>query len=155
MTGDPRAAERPPAGDRLVIRRKIRATPDTLFAAWTRPEQVRQWWGPADVTCPAAEIDLTVGGRFRIANRFADGSELWITGRYQRIEPPNLLVFTWRIDGQGARGERVTVRFAPAGGGTDVTVTHERIPDRATRDSHVAGWEGCLDGLAAFALARP
>ena len=30
----------------LVVRRRINATREKLFAAWTRPEFVVRWWGP-------------------------------------------------------------------------------------------------------------
>jgi hypothetical protein len=49
--------------------------------------------------------------------------------------------------------ERVTVRFETVGAGTLVQVLHERIADGATRASHSAGWEGCLDGLVRYAQA--
>jgi uncharacterized protein YndB with AHSA1/START domain len=60
----------------LIVRRTIAATPARLFDAWTTPELLTQWWGPANVTCPAAEVDLRVGGQYRIANQMPDGSVL-------------------------------------------------------------------------------
>ncbi len=142
-----------PAADRLVVRRRIGAPAAWLFEAWTEPRHLMRWWGPAAANCPAAEVDLTRGGRFRIANRFADGSEVWITGRYVQIDPPELLVFTWQIEGRDTAGEQVTVRFEPAGNSTDVTVIHERIADAAARESHASGWDGCLGGLVQYAAS--
>lgn len=134
----------------LVVRRWIDAAPERLFAAWTEPEQMKSWWGPAHVTCTAAEIDLRVGGRYRIANRFADGNVLWIAGAFEQIEPPRLLIYSWWLEPATSGNERVTVRFEPRDGGTDIVVTHERIADQATRDSHLKGWLGCLDGLVGY-----
>jgi len=54
----------------LVVRRTIGASPERVFDAWTKPERLRLWWGPRGVTCTAAEVDLRVGGRYRIANQF-------------------------------------------------------------------------------------
>ena len=61
-----------------------------MFAAWTTPELLRQWWGPTGVRCIAAEIDLRVGGTYRIGNEIPDGSVIWISGefRLRRAEPP-------------------------------------------------------------------
>jgi uncharacterized protein YndB with AHSA1/START domain len=70
----------------LVVRKTIRATRERLFDAWTQPIQLRQWWGPEDVECLDAEVDLRVGGRYRIANRFPDGRVVWITGEFELIE---------------------------------------------------------------------
>lgn len=136
----------------LEVRRTIRATPQRLFEAWTRPEQLRVWWGPTQIECTAAEVDLRVGGTYRLANTAPDGATVWIVGQFERIDPPVELVYTWRLDPPGDGPlERVTVRFEAAADATEVVVRHERIVDEAARRSHALGWEGCLDGLAALA----
>jgi len=134
----------------LVVRRIIRSTPERLFEAWTQPNQLKQWWGPDGVTCIAAEIDLRVGGRYRIANQFPDGSIVWIIGEFQIIDPPHRLSYTWQIEESSGSPELVNVRFEPRDGATEVIVTHTRIPDRTTRNRHEQGWRGCLDGLAEY-----
>jgi uncharacterized protein YndB with AHSA1/START domain len=134
----------------LVLRRVIRATPERLFAAWTEPSQLRCWWGPEGVTCEGAEVDLRVGGRYRIDNLFPDGSVVVLMGEFEVIERPNRLTYTWRVDGSSGDSERVTVRFEPRDGATEVIVTHERIPDETVREQHRRGWEGCLEGLVRF-----
>jgi uncharacterized protein YndB with AHSA1/START domain len=145
---DPRS---PAAGAMaLVVRRIIRATPERLFEAWTEPTQLLGWWGPEGVTCEGAEVDLRVGGRYRIDNAFPDGRVVVLIGEFEVIERPNRLTYTWRVDGSPGAQERVTVRFEPRNGATEVIVTHERIPDEPVRDQHRRGWEGCLDGLARF-----
>lgn len=131
----------------LVVRESIRATPERLFAAWTEPGQLQAWWGPDDVTCVGAEVELRVGGRYRIGNRFPDGKVLWIAGRFEAIDTPRKLVYTWSIEGAGREAERVTVEFVSQGETTEVRVTHERITDEATADMHRLGWQGCLRGL--------
>lgn len=136
------------------MRRIISATPERLFDAWTRPEKLRQWWGPESVTCTAAEVDLRVGGLYRIANQFPDGTTTWISGQFEHIDRPHKLVYTWRIGADTGAPERVTVLFESCAGGTEVVVTHERIADVLMRERHAQGWRGCLDGLKTY-LARP
>ena len=133
----------------LEIRRTIRATPERLFDAWTQPAMLREWWGPKGVVCIDAEVDLRNGGRYRIANQFPDGRVIWIAGEFERIEPPSILVYTWRVEPQ-TTSERVTVRFERRGDSTEVIVLHERIAEPAARDRHERGWRDCLDGLEAF-----
>lgn len=133
----------------LVVRRRIEATVERVFAAWTEPDQLKRWWGPAQVTCTDAQVDLRPGGRYRIANRFPDGRVVWIAGAFETVEPPRRLVYSWSIEGDVRAPERVTVRFKARGSATEVIVTHDRIPDAAMRDQHAEGWAGCLDGLAA------
>ena len=135
-------------GITLVVRRIIQATPKELFAAWTEPEQLKKWWGPRPVVCAEAEVDLRVGGSYRIANRLLDGTLLWISGEFEVIDPPSKLVYTWRIGPASQSLERVSVEFKPHGDGTEVIVTHQCIPNPGARAQHEHGWIGCLDGLA-------
>lgn len=138
----------------LETRRFIPATPQRVLDAWTTPEALLRWWGPAGVRCVAAEVDLRVGGRYRIGNEMPDKSLLWIEGEFERVEAPRLLVYTWRVGEQPTPTERVTVRFEAVGDGTEVTVLHERIATAALRDQHLAGWDGCLEGLARYFSAN-
>lgn len=135
---------------RLVVRRTIQAPAERVFQAWTNVEQMRRWWGTKEIACVGAEIDLRVGGAYRIGNRLPDGKLLWISGEFEKIEAPRELVFTWCAEGQAGAAERVTVRLEARGSATEVTVTHERIPDAAARDQHEYGWRGCLEGLAKY-----
>jgi uncharacterized protein YndB with AHSA1/START domain len=134
----------------LVVRKTIRATPERLFDAWTRPEELKRWWGPQSVTCIDAAVDLMVGGSYRIANRFPSGDVVWITGEFELIDRPHRLVYTWRLGTDIGPSERVSVTFEANGPNTEVTVTHERIPGIPVRDIHEQGWHGCLDGLAEY-----
>lgn len=136
-------------GVALVVRRTIRSTPERIFEAWTQPEQLRAWWGPRPVTCSEAEVDLSVGGRYRIVNALPDGTSVTIEGEFRQIERPSKLVYTWRIE-PGEEESLVTVRFDARGNATEVTIVHDQIPSEAIRESHESGWIGCLDGLALY-----
>jgi uncharacterized protein YndB with AHSA1/START domain len=138
----------------LTVRRVIAASPARLFEAWTQPALLRAWWGPRDVRCIAADVDLRVGGTYRLGNELPDGQVLWITGAFESIERPHKLVYSWQIGDEPV--SRVTVRFAPCDGDrTEVTVLHERIASPAARDDHARGWDGCLAGLATWAADAP
>ena len=100
--------------------------------------------------CVDAEIDLRLGGRYRIANRLPNGKILWIAGVFEVIEPPHRLVYTWALEPIADPSERVTVQFKPQGQSTEVIVTHERIPSAPVREQRALGWKGCLEGLANF-----
>jgi len=136
----------------LVVRRTIQATARELFAAWTTPEHLERWWGPHPVKCAGAEIDLRVGGAYRIANQLPDGTLLWIFGEFEVVDPPFRLVYTWRTDPHSEVPERVSVQFEPHGEATEVIVIHERIPNPAASARHEQGWVGCLDGLVNYLM---
>ena len=52
----------------LTLTRIIPAPREEVFAAWTDPELLKEWWGPGPVTCPEAHVDLREGGAYRLAN---------------------------------------------------------------------------------------
>jgi uncharacterized protein YndB with AHSA1/START domain len=139
----------------LLVRRLIRASPERIFDAWTQPEHLKRWWGPQSVQCIDAEVDLRVGGHYRIANQFPDGKVLWISGEFETVERPHRLVYTWRVDQVAEAAERVTVTFEARGEATEVIVVHERIPTESMRDLHQQGWAGCLDGLVDYLRGAP
>ncbi|HEY2733335.1 MAG TPA: SRPBCC domain-containing protein [Polyangiales bacterium] len=137
----------------LVVRRTIAAEPSRVFEAWTRPEQLLEWWGPRPVRCTRAEVELRVGGGYRLENTLPDGSVVVIFGEFAVIEPPHRLSYSWFLQAAAAEpseASRVTVRFEPHPRGTEVIVLHERIESKELRSDHERGWNGCLDGLSAF-----
>jgi uncharacterized protein YndB with AHSA1/START domain len=98
------------------------------------------------------EIDLKIGGRYRIGNQLPDGEVVWISGHFEVINRPTELVYTWTVESiEKSLPERVRIRFQSNGDGTtEVIVTHERIGTHETKKQHLQGWLGCLDGLTHF-----
>lgn len=107
----------------VTFRRDFAAPPNLVFAAWTEPNQIRAWRGPAELPVVACEVDLRVGGRYRIVHRGPDGREYGFHGEYRRIDPPRLLVSTFIHDAAPQHTAVETVSFEPVAGGTRVTGT--------------------------------
>jgi uncharacterized protein YndB with AHSA1/START domain len=137
----------------LTLTRIIRAPREDVFAAWTEPEALKQWWGPGPVTCPEAHVDLCEGGTYRLANREPDGSIVWITGRFERVRAPAELVYTWSVSILPGEPTLVRVLFLPHAEGTELVLTHERFVAMPVRDMHLQGWNGCIDKLEAMLAA--
>lgn len=132
----------------LRLTRQFAAPPDKVFKAWTQPETLKRWCAPGEMTTPVAEVDLRVGGRYRIHMRGPDGTLHRVTGIYQEVDPPRRVVYTWAWEEKPEEGETlVTVEFRDRGGRTEVVLIHERFPNEAVRDSHASGWAGCLAKL--------
>jgi uncharacterized protein YndB with AHSA1/START domain len=139
--------EAKPVSDReLLLMRVFNAPRDLVFEAWTKPEHLMKWWGPAEFPADSISVDVRVGGRWRNSLRSVeDGSLLWHEGEFREIVPPEKLVFTFAWDG----GEEniVTVTFADQGAKTLMTfhqAPFSKIPDR---DGHIEGWTSCFDRL--------
>lgn len=127
----------------LEIRRVLLAPPAAVFRAWTDPEYLRRWMSPAGSA--NAEVDLRVGGRFRIV-MVGDGREIEHTGEYLEVVPPDRLVFTWRSPYTGPEPSVVTVVLRSSDVGTELLLLHQRLPDGAAT-SHRQGWGQMLDRL--------
>jgi uncharacterized protein YndB with AHSA1/START domain len=137
------------AAPSLMLRRRIKAPPASVYAAWTRAEQLVKWWGPHGTVRAEAELDVRVGGRFFIRFTMTDGEEHGVGGAYREVVAGERLVFDWAWRSTPERVSLVTLRFAPDGDGTLFTLVHEQFVDEAARDSHRTGWTGCLDRLVA------
>ena len=110
---------------------------------------MKKWWGPKGVQCLSVDIDLRIGGKYKIANELPDGSVIWISGQFVKIKRPRLLIYTWGVEDADSANEIVTVSFEPHDQGTNVTITHEQIATRILSEQHRQGWIGCMGGLAA------
>ena len=134
----------------LTLKRRFKAPPAKVFAAWTDPEKIKRWMGPADFKTPQAESDARVGGRYRFAMRSPDGEAHVVGGVFREVVTNEKLVFTWAWNaapGDEPYESLVTVLFKPDGDGTLLTLTHEQLFDEESRDRHEKGWNGSLDKL--------
>jgi uncharacterized protein YndB with AHSA1/START domain len=98
-----------------------------------------------------AEVDLRVGGRYRITMLGPDGSERRVGGVYREIDPPAKLVYTWKWEESAMPDSVVTVEFIDHGKSTEVVLRHDGLVDPDSRARHEHGWNGCLDNLGALA----
>jgi uncharacterized protein YndB with AHSA1/START domain len=144
------ASPKPGTETTLSLRRTFKAPRERVFRAWTDPDELRKWWGPEGYVTPSAEVDLRVGGKYRLGMRkLPDGDIFYLSGIYREVRPPERLVYTWRWEAKPELGETlVTVEFREVGDSTEVILTHEFFPTPQARDDHNRGWSGCLDRLA-------
>lgn len=131
----------------LTIKRRLKAPPAKVFAAWIDPEKVKRWMGPGETKAVLAECDARIGGRYRWLMKSPAGEEHDVSGVYREIVANEKLVFTWAWKDTPERESLVTVLLKPDGDGTLLTVTHEQFADTDVRDRHQQGWNGALDKM--------
>jgi uncharacterized protein YndB with AHSA1/START domain len=137
-------------GTTVEVRRTIPAPRERVFDAWTQAKELNRWSAPSPMT-PSAEVDLRVGGRYRIVMRAPDGSERLVGGVYRAIERPSKLVYTWRWEDRPmATDTLVTIEFHDRGTATDVVLRHEGLKEGEDREHHEHGWNACLDNLVSI-----
>ena len=137
----------------LEIKRFINAPRDRVYAAWTDPEQLRQWFGPATVETDNLIADVRPGGEFRWDLMNCDGKKMTIQGEYREVQPGQRIVFTWQWQDDEDWKECVsvvTVDLSDRDGGTEVRLTHTQLPNQESRDSHNEGWNSVLEKLETF-----
>jgi uncharacterized protein YndB with AHSA1/START domain len=144
-----------PTENSLRMERTFDAPAEEVFDAWTNPEVLRRWWraNPAWTT-PVAEVDLRVGGRYRISMEDpADGNRHSAGGEYIEVSPPTRLVYSWQWDlddGQPSpHVSTITVDFRADGQRTTVVLEHSGLESSESRDRHTYGWGGVLEMLQA------
>ena len=135
------------SGDLLVVRRVLPVERERVFAAWLDPVSLATWMRPGEATGAIVEVDPRVGGRFRILMQHEQGGCGYEhQGEYLAIEPPSLLSFTWISAATDLRPTVVTVELHERDGGTELVLTHRRLPPERV-DGHRRGWTDIVRSL--------
>jgi glutathione S-transferase len=137
----------------LEIKRFIKAPRERIYQAWTDPAQLKEWWGPEGVRTRNFTADARVGGKYRWDLFNQEGEEMSVFGEYQELVPGKKIVFTWKWDDHEnweTHNSVVTVELSDRDGGTEVRLTHEKLPSEESRDRHNEGWNSVLDRLEKY-----
>jgi uncharacterized protein YndB with AHSA1/START domain len=149
----------PPDPDRdLMIERDIALDADRLWAGWTTPELLVQWFTPSPWVTTEAEIDLRPGGVFRTVMRGPDGEVNAGEGCVLNVVVGRRLVWTSAlgggfrpVPGDGGFTFTAVIEFDPHEGGTSyrATVKHATPADAAAHADmgFEVGWNAALDQL--------
>ena len=160
----------PAAKGEFTISRTFNAPREVVFAAFTDPNRMKQWWGPKGITIGSSKMDLRPGGTYHYSMRGADGKEMWGKMAYREIVRPERIVFVNSLsDAKGGTTRHPmapswpiemlsTFLFTEQGGRTTFTVkwsplnpsAEERATFEGGHDSMTQGWTGTLDKLEAY-----
>ena len=154
----------------FVITRVFQAPRELVFAAWTEPKHISQWWGPRMFTAPVCEMDLRPGGKYCLIMRGPDGLELPCRGVYGEIVSPSRLVMImdhsdlpeqWhdfvnpqrdKSKGRPAYLAHITITFEEEAGKTRMTL-RSRFESAEVRNMFLKlrmeeGWSSSLEKLS-------
>ncbi len=143
----------------LVVERTLSASPERVFNAFTDPRQLTQWWWPAGFSCPRAEVDLRIGGTYRLEMEWPEFIPVearfshYLGGEYYEISRPGRLVMSGRaltVDNEELFATLIEVTLLPVEGGCALTMRQSYFaplpPPEAMGGAHV-GWSQQLDKL--------
>jgi uncharacterized protein YndB with AHSA1/START domain len=136
-------------------RRSVRLTQtfdaprERVFAAWTEPELLKQWWGPGMFETVSAVVDLRVGGRYELV---LEPGAMRLVGEFREVVPPRRLVYTWQWveNVPDTRESLVTVEFQDKGEQTEVVLLHDNFVGPGPVDMYEEGWKSGLAKLASL-----
>ena len=140
------------------LERTIPAPPRRVYRAWLEPDMLRRWLAPGGLEVKRVEIDERVGGHYRIWQADSDADVGGFECELLELVPDQRIVFRWGFVGPDRNDGPVydslltiTLREAP-GGGTALTLVHERLEEIAAAMPEVAenvgpGWELALRKL--------
>jgi uncharacterized protein YndB with AHSA1/START domain len=138
----------------ITITRVFDAPLEAVFKAWTDPDQVARWFGPAGMETPrdSVEIDLRVGGRFKL-RMIRPGSEMEHPIDYEVVdfkEPELLVLRSEPMPDFGLHhGTVARIELSDENGKTRMTLTDGPYAVDAGRGAG-AGWEGAFDKMEAL-----
>jgi uncharacterized protein YndB with AHSA1/START domain len=110
--------------DREILSERVFDAPrDRVYAAFTDPELISEWWGPRGTTTIVDKMEVEVGGGWRFVVRSSDGSETGFRGTYREVTPPERVVQTFEWEGMPGHVIIETVTFEDLGDRTKVVNT--------------------------------
>jgi uncharacterized protein YndB with AHSA1/START domain len=136
----------------LTLNRSYPVAPERVWRAWTDPQALKRWFGPGgEDPVSLAQLDVRVGGRFRIVFGGPDGKAHDVQGVYKEVVPNRKLVFTWTWpNSTPERESMITIELRAAGRGTELVFRQEQFFDSSVRDNHRRGWTESFVKLERF-----
>jgi uncharacterized protein YndB with AHSA1/START domain len=129
----------------------LAATPERVFALLTDPSELGRWWGPHGFTTPEIDVDLRVGGHYRLGMQPPEGDLFHLSGEYVEIDRPRRLAstFNWDEPDPDDRETLVELTLEPVVNGTStrLTLRQAAFATEARLALHRAGWTDALDKL--------
>jgi uncharacterized protein YndB with AHSA1/START domain len=131
------------------MKRVLPAPRSLVFKACTEPDELAKWWGPSGFTAPSVELDLRVGGSYRIAMQPPDGELFYLSGEFREVDPPARIAYTFRWEDPDPDDQEtvVTLSFEDLGQSTELDFSQSAFATEARRALHDQGWTDSLDRL--------
>ena len=124
-----------PSDREIELTRVFDAPRELLFKTMLDPDLIPKWWGPRRYTTVVDKMDVRVGGKWRFANRAADGTEFWFNGEYREIVPPERVVQTFEFEGMPGHVAIETATFEDLGNGRTRLRARSVFPNKEDRDA--------------------
>jgi uncharacterized protein YndB with AHSA1/START domain len=138
-----------PSGLTLDLNGVLRAPPSLVFRTLSEPDELAKWWGPHGFTTPSIEVDLRVGGSFRIGMQPPDGDLFYLTGEFREVDPPARLAYTFRWEEPDPDDQETiaALTLRDLGDSTELLLTQGPFATEERRSLHRDGWTDSFEKL--------
>ncbi|OZI37557.1 polyketide cyclase [Bordetella genomosp. 10] len=132
------------------LHRVLRCPPDRVYRAFLEPAAMAKWLPPHGFTCEVHQMDVRVGGHYRMSFRnFGSGKAHGFGGEYTELIPNEKIRYTDRFDDPGMPGEILaTITLKPVSCGTEMHIVQEGLPAAIPVEACYLGWQESLSQLA-------
>jgi uncharacterized protein YndB with AHSA1/START domain len=133
----------------LELKRVLPAAPPVVFRAFSAPDELGKWWGPAGFTAPSLEFNPRVGDSYRIEMQPPEGDRFYLTGEFRDVDPPARLAYTfvWEDPDPDDVETLVELSFRDLGESTEIVLTQGPFETEPRRELHRNGWTDAFDRL--------
>ena len=144
------------AGNTVKLHRVLRTKPERLFRAFTDPDAMAKWLPPNGFTGKVHEMDVKVGGRYRMSfTNFSTGNSHAFGGEFLEIVENERLKYTDKFEDANLPGEMVTtVNIKQVSVGTELQIEQTGIPEMIPAEACYLGWQESLALLAMLVEAE-
>jgi uncharacterized protein YndB with AHSA1/START domain len=109
-----------PTDHEIHVERVFDAPRDLVFAAFTDPKLIPEWWGSTTIV---DQMDVRPGGSWRFVGTNPDDSESAFRGEFREVVPPERIVQTFEWEGMPGHVHVQTATFEDLGDRTKLTTT--------------------------------
>jgi len=138
----------------VLIERLFDVPVALMWEIWTKPEFINRWFGSdSNGVVISSDIDLVVGGRYRVTFQDSDGSIHTAFGEYTEVVELQKLRYTWQWESEAGYISAVIVTFIPKAGKTLLVFEHIHLNPNSTHE-YFMGWNGAMNKIVNKIIER-
>ncbi len=144
------------AGNTVKLHRVLRAKPERVYRAFTDADAMAKWLPPNGFTGKVHEMDVRVGGRYRMSfTNFSTGSSNAFGGEFLEIEENKRLRYSDKFEDPNLPGEmETTIEIREVSVGTELNIVQTGIPEMIPAEACYLGWQESLKLLTLLVEAE-
>jgi uncharacterized protein YndB with AHSA1/START domain len=140
--------------NKVVIERLFDAPVKLIWSVWTEPGFIKMWFGSdPNGTVLSADVDLSIGGKYKISFKDSNGTIHTAFGEYLEIREFSKLRYTWEWESEAGHVSELAVEFTRQREKTLTTLSHSNL-NPSSLHGYLDGWNGTLDKIVKKIIER-